>query len=275
MSYQISVIGLGFVGNSMYQTFLDKGIDAVGYDKYKNIGSLEACLTSDIMFLCLPTVFNEETNEYDKSCIIETCEALISNAYRGVVVLKSTVEPQTTSKLADQFPDLYLVHNPEFLTARTAYEDFKNTKHVVLGKGPNVTDDMMAPLVSFYQKYFPDAEISIATSDESESMKIFLNCFYSVKVQFFNEIYLLCKKMGCEYDRVLEMMLKNGWINPMHTQVPGPDGLLSYGGYCFPKDTNALLNHMRREDVPHGVLEACVEERNMMREDRENISVMK
>ena len=26
-------------------------------------------------------------------------------------------------------------HNPEFLTARTAFEDFHNQKHIVLGKG--------------------------------------------------------------------------------------------------------------------------------------------
>ena len=25
-------------------------------------------------------------------------------------------------------------------------------------------------------------------------MKSFVNCFYSVKIQFFNELYLLCQK---------------------------------------------------------------------------------
>ena len=58
----------------------------------------------------------------------------------------------------------------------------------------------------------------------------------------------------------------------MHTTVPGPDGQLSYGGYCFPKDTNALLHHMEDEDVPHGILEACINERNKMREDHDNCS---
>ena len=61
-------------------------------------------------------------------------------------------------------------------------------------------------------------------------------------------------------------MLKNEWINPMHTQVPGPDGKPSYGGACFPKDTNALLHFMRTKGSPHKVLEGCVEERNSMRE---------
>ncbi len=39
----------------------------------------------------------------------------------------------------------------------------------------------------------------------------------------------------------VDLMLKNNWINPMHTKVPGNDGQLSYGGKCFPKDTKALV----------------------------------
>ena len=66
-------------------------------------------------------------------------------------------------------------------------------------------------------------------------------------------------------------MLKNKWINPMHTNVPGVDGKLSYGGYCFPKDTNALLNHMKREGTHCKVLEATIIERNIMRDDHVNI----
>ena len=43
------------------------------------------------------------------------------------------------------------------------------------------------------------------------------------------------------------MMLKNEWINPMHTNVPGSDGSLGYGGACFPKDTNALYRYMEKK----------------------------
>ena len=60
-------------------------------------------------------------------------------------------------------------------------------------------------------------------------------------------------------------MLKNKWISPTHTSVPGPDGKLSYGGMCFPKDTNALLQLMKKKDVPCKILEATILERNEMR----------
>jgi UDP-glucose 6-dehydrogenase len=62
-------------------------------------------------------------------------------------------------------------------------------------------------------------------------------------------------------------MLKNGWIHPMHTKIPGPDDNISYGGACFPKDTKALLHYMKEIEVPHEVLDACVREREKMRDD--------
>ena len=97
-------------------------------------------------------------------------------------------------------------------------------------------------------------------------MKLYCNAFYSVKIQFFNELFEFSSSMDCNFDRIRDLMLKNKWINPMHTNVPGQDGLLSYGGACFPKDTNALLNHMKRMETSHMVLKATVKERDIMRQ---------
>lgn len=269
-----AVIGLGFVGGSMKKSFEMKGASVKGYDKYKDgTDSFEDCLDSDIAFLALPTIFDEDQMSYDKSCIHEVCTDLEKNKYKGLVVIKSTVEPTTTEGLIHTYPMLKFIHNPEFLTAATAFKDFHNQTHIVLGKGSNVTDEEVDVLENFYRKYYPDAEISRSTCTESESMKSFVNCFYSVKIQFFNELYLLCEKMGCDYNTVKDLMLKNKWINPMHTDVPGIDGMLSYGGYCFPKDTNALLNHMKREGTPCKVLEGTVLERNEMRNDNVNVKL--
>ena len=269
---KVSIIGLGFVGGAMLKSFKEKNVTVKGYDKYKeNTDSFEDCIDSDICFLALPTIFDEEKLSYDRSCIIEVCKQLSDVLYEGIIVIKSTVEPKTTKELSALFPFLKLVHNPEFLTAATAYNDFHNQKHIVLGKGSNTNDIDIDILKRFYSRYYEDADISICTSNESESMKSFVNCFYAVKIQFFNELYILCEKTDCDYNTVKELMLKNKWINPMHTNVPGTDGKLSYGGYCFPKDTNALLQYMKREETPHGVLSATIEERNEMRQDNVNI----
>jgi nucleotide sugar dehydrogenase len=267
----ISILGIGFVGSAIEKSFKLKGINVVSYDKYKNIGTFEDCLGSDISFLCLPTQFNETINKYDNSSINEVLGQMNNNNYKGLIVIKSTVEPQTINELSNKYKELKIMHNPEFLTARTAFEDFHNQKHIVLGKGSNIQEQDVQLLQSFYKEYYPEAEISICNSTESESMKVFVNCFYAVKIQFFNELYVLCNKMNCDYNTVKDLMLKNDWIKPNHTNVPGPDGKLSYGGCCFPKDTNALLHNMKKHDSPHGLLEACIKERNKMRNDNVNI----
>jgi UDPglucose 6-dehydrogenase len=273
----VSIIGLGFVGSAMYKSFELKGVkNLYGYDKYKNggIGSFDECLNSKICFLALPTPFSYEKSEYDKTAIESVCKDLEKNNYNGLVVLKSTVEPETTGKLSLEY-NLKIVHNPEFLTARTAFDDFHTQDHIVLGKGKNCSYDNLHILKKFYKKYYPLAVISLCNSIESESMKSFVNCFYSVKIQFFNELYLLCQKNNSDYNKVKELMLKNGWINHMHTNVPGPDGKLSYGGLCFPKDTNALLKYMTEKDTPSQVLNAVINERNEMREDHDNCFLKK
>ena len=49
--------------------------------------------------------------------------------------------------------------------------------------------------------------------------------------------------------------------------ITGPDGKLGYGGHCFPKDTNALSDFMKKNGTINAVLEATIVERNKMRDD--------
>jgi UDPglucose 6-dehydrogenase len=276
MNYKVSIIGLGFVGSSMYKSFESKNIQPniklFGYDKYKNggIGTLEECINTDILFLCLPTHYNSKLGQYDKSNIYDVCDLLEKHNYKGLVIIKSTVEPETTDNLSIKYKNLKFIHNPEFLTARTAFEDFHNQTHIVLGKSNNCSNEELNNLEIFYKYYYPKANISKCSCLESESMKIFCNCYYSIKVQFFTELYLLCKKNNCNYDIVKNMMIKNNWINQMHTTIPGPDGNISYGGLCFPKDSNALLKYMQKNDTPSSILQASINERNQMRNDNDN-----
>jgi UDPglucose 6-dehydrogenase len=271
----ISIIGLGFVGSAIEKSFKLNGIKQYNYDKYRNIGTLEGCFNSDILFLCLPTVYSNRLKEYDKSSLHEVITQLVENKYNGVIVIKSTVEPKTTSTLYEKYSSKHkinIVHNPEFLTAATAFEDFHNQNHIVLGKHHKCDIEKYNKLKELYKTHYPLAKISECDSTESESMKLFVNNFYASKIQLFNEYYLLCKKTGVDYNRVKELMIGNDWINPMHTNVPGTDGQLSYGGYCFPKDTNALNEYMKREGTSHTVLNAVIKERNEMREDNTNVS---
>lgn len=266
---KIGIVGVGCVGTAVLQSVQAKisGDDAVlGYDKYKNIGTFEEILDADILLLCLPTPYSNESHSYDKSPIHSVCKKLSKHNYQGLVVVKSTVEPTTCEMLSATY-SLSICHNPEFLSANSAYKDFHHQNHIVIGSTKAVKKQHLDSLISFYNLYYP-AKMTLCTSEESESMKLFCNNFYAVKIQFFNELYLLCKERGFSFTRIKDIMIDNGWINPKHTDVPGHDGELSYSGLCFPKDTNALLSFMKESGTKHGVLEAVVREHDEMRKDQ-------
>ena len=96
-------------------------------------------------------------------------------------------------------------------------------------------------------------------------MKLTANTFYAVKVQYFTEIYLMCKSNNVEYNNIRNLILKNGWINPMHTLIPGPDGNISYGGACLPKDSKTLSNYLEKNNLPNSVIKYTTIERDLLR----------
>lgn len=257
----IGLIGLGFVGTALKNTFELKGVKVATYDKYKkDFSNFNNILNSKYIFFCLPTPSND--SGYDLSSIIENLDLLQLSSFKGTVIIKSTVLPGTCKSLSASY-SFDIIHNPEFLTERTAFEDFFNQSHIVIGHTSSVDYN----IINFYMTHFPYAKISSCTSDESESMKIMCNSFYAMKVQIFNEFYNHCNNLNIDYNNVVKLMLANNWINPMHTKVPGSDGKLSYGGHCFPKDTEALLAQMKERSSLHSVLEAVVKERAILRND--------
>jgi UDPglucose 6-dehydrogenase len=277
----IGLCGLGITGNAMKQSLVMNGFIVQNnlhlFDKYKKVyddeqnshGCLENLLICDIIFLSLPTLYDDITKQYDKSNIVEIINKLNDMSYKNIIIIKSTVEPTTTEKISQLYPNLNIIYVPEFLSSKTAIFDFHNQKHVVVGLTNKLKDDdqIINKIKLFYQLYYPDAVLSITNSTVAETMKISCNSFYAIKVQWFTELYLLCNKINIEYDEMKNLMIKNNWINSMHTNIPGHDGEISYGGFCFPKDTNALQQFMESLNVPNKLLKSCIEERNIMRFD--------
>ncbi len=263
---RVAQIGNGFVGSALHKSFKINGIETAIYDKYQEVGSIETVLDSDILFLCLPTPF-VRGNGFDLSAIEENLGILKDAEYRGICVIKSTVEVGVTKMLAKKY-SLNIAHNPEFLTERTAFEDFHNQDHIVLGSSTESHE--FGQLITLFKDLYPNAKISVCSSDESEAMKIFRNCFYAQKVMIFNEFYSLCNALDIDYNKIRDLMLCD-WVEAMHTMVPGPDGGIGYSGHCFPKDTEALLLQMKNANSLHEVLQAAVSERNKVRPDMINI----
>ena len=163
----------------------------------------------------------------------------INNRTNNVFLLRSTVTPGTTRKLQRKFRNLNIVFNPEFLTERSAKFDFINQSRFILG-GDEENVDKVAML---YCDRFGSTTPVIKTNYETaEMIKYMNNCFFATKVSFLNEMYQIANKCGANWDDAVEGFVRDGRIGHSHMSVPGPDGKLGFGGSCFPKDIQAMIN---------------------------------
>jgi nucleotide sugar dehydrogenase len=242
MSKTIGIFGLGIVGTAVYNGFLFNGsIDKIyRYDinnKYDKIG--ETVLNSDIIFICVPTPTIVKRNRYrqDLSFLDKAIDLinLITKEEKDIVI-KSTVLPGTTRSYSIKYPEYNFIFNPEFLTARTANQDFLNQKQIILG-GHYFTN-----IEQLYLEEFPNIPVKKVSWEEAELLKYTANVFYATKVGFSNQIYEICNKLGISYNTIKNLFIDNGWVSPMHLDVPGPDGKLGFGGTCFPKDIQAFIS---------------------------------
>ena len=260
---RVSVVGLGVLGSAMYKVFKDKNINLNFYDKYKHIHPISAIDDYDIIFICISTPYDDDKKDYNLTEIENILGYLTTINYKNIVAIKSTIGVGTSKKLKNQY-NLNIMYNPEFCSADTAEYDIRNQSNIIIGTeyGLNVDTSTVNNLYLFYKYHWRHADISICTFAEAELIKLSLNSFYCVKVQFFNEIYQATKHNGVSYNRVLELMLKNNTINKSHTTVPGKKGMLSYHGSCLPKDVNSMSAYLTRNELPNNVIKSAVDGRN-------------
>ena len=114
-----------------------------------------------------------------------------------------------------------------------------------------------------------DLSIIKTGSTTAEMVKYFANCFLATKVSFANEMKQFCDKKNIDYDKVVEYALYDNRIGQSHLGVPGPDGKLGFGGSCFPKDINALIHEMKKEDVNPSMLEATWKKNLLVRPEKD------
>tara|TARA_R110000764_G_scaffold228129_1_gene318503 strand:- start:354 stop:680 length:327 start_codon:yes stop_codon:yes gene_type:complete len=83
------------------------------------------------------------------------------------------------------------------------------------------------------------------------------NTFFATKVSIMNEFYRLANKLGVNWGDALYGFASDGRVGDSHLHVPGPDGKLGFGGTCFPKDINALINMANSQGVNMNILESA------------------
>lgn len=240
---QIGIIGCGFIGTAL-KNWLEENntnVETRVSDPPKGINDDISDCDAYFIQIHIPT---EEDGTQDLTLL----KSIVSNLPCGRPIwIRTTILPGTAEMLANETGRL-VYHMPEFLTERTYLEDFKWQPMVFTGD------------VELLKKIFPGKKHIDMSSAEAELVKYAHNVFGALKVTYFNCIYDLCQKKGFDYSKVREGVLGSTYINDVHTQVPGPDGKLGYGGKCFPKDVNAF-QHMF-QDEPVGKLLAPLKDMN-------------
>jgi UDPglucose 6-dehydrogenase len=109
-----------------------------------------------------------------------------------------------------------------------------------------------------YQWRFGKSTPVIQTNYETaELIKYMNNCFFATKVSFLNEMYQIAEKCGVDWDMAVEGFVRDGRIGHSHLNVPGPDGKFGFGGSCFPKDIQAIMNFADDLNVETNVLKGA------------------
>lgn len=265
---KIGVIGCGILGTSVARGFMTYcPIMTYDIDPKRCFNSIGEVLESDIVFICLPTpMVSVEGGECNLSIIneffIKADSVLLEVSKKPIFVIKSTVPVGTTKSLLEEFPDLNIVHSPEFLTARCSLIDFITSARNIVGGSDEKSVNFISDL---YKSRFPGCPCYTMSSDESEFVKYVANCFFSTKVMFFNEMKLLSDKVGLNWDNIINGVMSDGRIGKTHYQVPGHDGALGIGGTCFSKDINALIKTFENNDLDPIIIKSVWEQNKNIR----------
>lgn len=161
-----------------------------------------------------------------------------------ILCVKSTVPPATAEErvfpyIKKQYEsmeqELGLVSNPEFLREGHCWDDFVHADRIVIGCNDLRSEDLMKKL------YEPmNCPIISVSQSTAEFIKYLSNTFLATMISYSNEMALMAEHMGgIDVKRAFEALhMDKRWndCNMKSYVYPG----CGYGGYCLPKDTNAL-----------------------------------
>jgi UDPglucose 6-dehydrogenase len=179
------------------------------------------------------------------------------------ILIKCTVRPDYLNRLLVNYPNHSICYSPEFLRAATANEDFANQTYMILGG-----EDPNSLWGSLFKKSLKNLNtIEYCTLTEASMVKYATNCFLSVKLTFFNQLYDMCLANGSDYNKIIELLKLDERMGVSHMQVPGPDGSRGFGGACFPKDTNAFMNYADSLQMSHTLVESAIKYNKKVRKN--------
>lgn len=251
----VAIVGVGAVGKAMRLLFPD----AVPYDEPLGLGTREQVNRCRFAFVCVPT-----PADASGACDTSAVEGVVGWIQSEFIVLRSTVPPGTTDRLAREYGKR-VVFQPEYGPGETPdhpYADVRNIPWVILG-GPR---SWTVPVCDLYKRVV-NSGLVIQQTDAAtaELAKYMENAFLAMKVAFCNEFYDLAGAAGVDYNELRELWLLDPRVGRSHTWVHPDDR--GFGGKCLPKDLSALLSTAGDLEVPAVLLRAIAESNARLRPD--------
>jgi GDP-mannose 6-dehydrogenase len=292
---KISVLGLGYVGAVSAGCLAKDGHEVIGVDPErtkvdlinsgrspiieKDIGEIiaaevaagrlvattdvkAAVAATDLSLVCVgtPSLGN---GHIDLKYVRRVCEQ-IGEALREhpghTVVMRSTLLPgsmkgvvipalETASGLKAG-EDFGLAINPEFLREGTAVYDYFHPPKTVIGEVGKGAGDVLEKLYG----HLPGPMIR-TDYETAEMVKYADNTWHALKVSFANEIGNICKGLGIDSHKLMDIFCQDTKLNlsPYYLK-PG----FAFGGSCLPKDVRALSYKAKLMDVKVPIIDAIL-----------------
>jgi len=264
----IVIIGSGVVGYATGRAFVTTGNNVTFFDVvektlsrienegYRVARAFDALKDADIFFIAVPTPDKEGEIDlsYIRKVITDLSNVLKYRETYFTVVIKSSVIPRTTEQVVIPLieritgktcgRDFGVCFNPEFLNEAHPYEDVMNPDRIVIGEFDKESGDVLAYLYSVFT--CPIIRTNIITA---EMAKYANNSFNATKISFFNEIIMMCNKIGADSGTIHRIIQLDRYysIHPWHIGTP-------FGGKCLPKDLNAIITMFNHGGIHDPVL---------------------
>lgn len=240
----IGFIGQGWIGRNMADHYEEAGYPVIRYANVPEYAlNLPKLANADVIFVAVPTPTTEKG--FDDSII----RGVIAHALPGqTVVIKSTILPGTTDSISAQYPDVYVLHAPEFLREVSVREDIAHPDRNIVGiPTPYLSDPTWNAKAEEVISVLPDAPYNIVCSaPEAELTKYGSNNFLYTKVVFMNLLYDIARHHGARWDVLAKNMTADPRIGTSHMQPIhqikhlGETAGRGAGGHCFIKDFAAF-----------------------------------
>ncbi|HWD06496.1 MAG TPA: nucleotide sugar dehydrogenase [Amycolatopsis sp.] len=227
----------------------------------------EAIAATDVSLVCVgtPSAPNGSlSTEYLERVAEEIGEALAEKAVtrtatgkqtRHTVVFRSTMLPGMCLDLLVPIlekaggtagVDFGVAVNPEFLREGTSVRDFFDPPKTVIGEFDPASGDVVAELYEGLPGDVFRVPIPVA-----EMTKYADNAFHGLKIGFANELGAICRALGLDSHKVMDVFLADRKLNVSPAYLrPG----FAFGGSCLPKDLRGLVYAAHRADVSVPIL---------------------